>query len=361
MNHAEASGMMSSVAREIILGGWQALVDYIATHVLTCLVPAFLLAGAMVTFIHREAVLRYLGHSAAKLRSFSLATVASFLIAACSCTVIPVASGLYFAGAGIGAAFIVLWVAPAANILALIYTGQILGAKMVTARIVAAVLVAFAVGLVMNWVCRDDIEHRAAVSGDNAMREPLVGRSALVLFVLLVLNLLMPNYLVTKGPYLHKVVVWLAFTLITLVYTWFALDRAQIRDWLRETWWFVRIIIPLLLIGVFLVGVIGYLLPKEWIERWLSGNSLMSCMLATLLGSTSYFATMTEAPFVDTLMKMGMGKGPALALLLTGPGISLPNWLAIARVFGLKRALVYVPTIMVLGTLAGWLFGNYLL
>ena len=115
---------------------------------------------------------------------------------------------------------------------------------------------------------------------------------------------------------------------------------------------------PLLLVGVFVVGIIGFLLPEVWIREWLGGNGLVATFLATLLGGVSYFATMTEAPFVHTLMEKGMGQGPALALLLTGPGLSLPNWLAIARVFGVKKAMVYVPTVLVLGTLMGWLYGN---
>ena len=125
-----------------------------------------------------------------------------------------------------------------------------------------------------------------------------------------------------------------------------------------ETWWFIRIILPLLLLGVVLVGVIGKLLPEEWIRTWLGGNGVLACFLATMIGSVSYFATMTEAPFVDTLIKLGMGKGPALTLLLTGPGLSLPNWIAIARVFSVKKAVVYVITIIICGTLVGWLFGN---
>ena len=167
--------------------------------------------------------------------------------------------GHYYGGAGIGPAFIVLWVAPATSILALVYTGSILGGGMVLARIVAAVVA---------WYAR---------------------RTA---------------------------------------------SRDEIATWLRESWWFVRIIFPLLLGGVFLVGVIGKLLPETWIRTWLGGSGLQASFLATLIGAISYFATMTEAPFVDTLMKLGMGPGPALVLLLTGPGLSLPNWLAIARVFG---------------------------
>jgi len=346
-----------------ILGaGLAALNDYIATHVLTCLVPAFLLAGAMVTFIRREAILALLGEQVRKSRSFPLACGASFLIAACSCTVIPVASGLYYAGAGIGAAFIILWVAPAANVLALTYTGTILGAEMVVARIVAALLMAFAVGMVMTVAFRNLPHPQRVVPQDTSPdTETFIERKSLILIVLLVLTLLLPNYLVQSGPYWVKVAVWGVLTLLTAAYAWRTVSRENLGQWMQETWWFVRIIFPLLLGGVFLVGTIGYLLPEAWIREWLGGNSLSANFLATVIGAVSYFATMTEAPFVDTLMGLGMGKGPALTLLLTGPGLSLPNWLAIARVFGIRQALVYVPTIIVLGTLIGWLFGNFIL
>ncbi len=345
---------------EILFAGLGALEDYIATHVLTCLVPAFLLAGAMVTFIRREAILALLGEQVSKLKSFPLASGASFLVAACSCTVIPVASGLYYAGAGIGAAFIVLWVAPAANVLALTYTGTILGTEMVIARIVAALLMAFVVGMVMTVAFQHQPHPQRAAAAPSPAGTAFIDRSSLILIVLLVLTLLLPNYLVQSGPYWVKIAVWGVLTLATAAYAWWTLSKDQIVQWLQETWWFVRIIFPLLLAGVFLVGVIGYLLPEAWIREWLGGNSLSASFLATLIGAVSYFATMTEAPFVDTLMNMGMGQGPALALLLTGPGLSLPNWLAIARVFGVRQALVYVPTIMILGTAVGWFFGNFI-
>lgn len=346
---------------ELLWAGFRALKDYVALHVLTCLVPAFLLAGAMVTFVARETMLHYLGAQARKVTAFPLAAGSSFFIAACSCTVIPVASGLYYGGAGIGPAFILLWVAPAANLLALIYTGAILGAEMVTVRVVSALLMAFIVGAVMLGVFRREEEQRQLALADQPppSRSAVVSRGSLGLLLLLVATLLAPNYLVREGPYVHKVYVWAAGTLLVGLYAWRVKTREEIRAWLKETGWFVRIIFPLLLGGVFLVGVIGELLPERWIQTWLGGNGLRASFLATLIGSVSYFATMTEAPFVDALMKLGMGKGPALALLLTGPGLSLPNWLAIARVFGGRKALVYVLTLIVLGTLVGWVAGQF--
>ncbi|MFN3550832.1 MAG: permease [Endomicrobiia bacterium] len=345
--------------KEIITAGLLALKDYIATHVLTCLVPAFLLAGAMVTFINRQAILYYLGEQANKIKTFSLASVSSFFLAACSCTVIPVASGLYYTGAGIGAAFIVLWVAPATNILALIYTGNILGMKMVISRIVASLVMAFVVGFVMSFVFGKEKKEQIELSKDETNFN-IVSKKELVLILLILISLLSPNYLVQKGRYIYKILVWLVFSLIMVVYAIKMIPKEKIKEWLAETWFFVKIIFPLLLLGVFVVGMIGKILPEEWIQKWLGGNNIRSSFFATMIGAISYFATMTEAPFVDTLMKLGMGKGPALALLLTGPGLSLPNWLSISRVFGVKKALVYVLTIIILGSLVGWFFGNFI-
>ncbi len=349
------------MAWHLALAGLIAVRDYVATHVLTCLVPAFLLAGAMVAFIRREAVLEFLGEKASKLRSFSLASVSSFLLAACSCTVIPVAGGLFYSGAGVGPAFILLWVAPSANILALVYTGNILGPEIVAARMVAAVLMAFVVGFVMSTFFGREARQLPDSSSSPGGPARIIERRDLVLIILLLLSLLLPNYVVQKGPYAIKVAVWLIATLAVVAYAWRAIPRAKVAEWLRESWWFVRIIFPLLVVGVFLVGVVGAVLPEDLIRSWVGGNGVRASFVATMFGAVAYFATMTEAPFVATLMKLGMGKGPALALLLTGPGLSLPSWLAIAKVFGARKAMVYVPTIVVLGTLVGWFFGNFVL
>jgi len=340
---------------DVLISGLIALREYVALHVLTCLIPAFLLAGAIVTFVSRETIIGYLGAAARKLSSFSIAAGGSFFVSVCSCTVIPVSSGIYYGGAGIGAAFILLWVAPAANILALVYTGSILGAQMVIARLVSALLMSFAVGFVMARVFYREEKNRVSTIKTSGQR--LMTKKSVVLLLLLVGWLLAPNYIVSQGQYWQKVVVWAIGLTIVTAYAWRTLERERIKTWLRESWWFMRLIFPLLLVGVFIVGIIGAVLPKEWIETWLGGAGLRQSFLATMIGAVTYFATMTEAPFVDTLMSLGMGKGPALALLLTGPGISLPNWLAIAKVFGVKKALVYVPTIIVLGTMVGWIAG----
>lgn len=347
-------------ALELIYAGLEALQDYIALHVLTCLIPAFLLAGAMVTFVSKEAIIYYLGSAANKLRSFALASGGSFFVAACSCTVIPVSSGLYYGGSGIGVAFIILWVAPAANILALVYTGAILGAEMAIARVLSALAMAFVVGWVMSFSFRQEEIQRMAAVAINPEVKGVVSRRDMILLLLIGADLLAPNYLVQKGPFLHKVYVWAAGMVIVALYAWKVKSGEEIRQWMTETWWFVRIIFPLLLAGVFLVGLIGRVVPQQWIETWLGGSGIFPSFLATLIGQIVYMATMTEAPFVHKLMDLGMGKGPALALLLTGPGMSLPNMLAIFKVFGLKKGSVYIPLITILGTFVGWFTGNFI-
>ncbi len=347
------------LVERLVVAGFTSLWEYIALHVLTCLIPAFLLAGAMVSFISKEAIMKYLGHAVRKVQSFLTAAFGSFFLAACSCTVIPVASGLYYRGSGIGPAFILLWVAPAANILALTYTGAILGGEMVAVRVASALVMAMAVGTIMATAFKKEENERATLNNEK-VNARVISRQDVVLIVLLVISLLAPNYLIQSGPFWQKGVVWLIATAILAAYAFRVKTKEQLIEWMKETWWFVRIIFPLLLAGVFIVGVIGAILPKSWVETYLGGSSLSASFLATLIGSVSYFATMTEAPFVDTLMKMGMGKGPALALLLTGPGLSLPNWLAIARVFGVRKAALYVLTIIILGTFVGWFVGSFI-
>ncbi len=348
------------IAWKLVLAGLLALKEYVIYHTVTCLVAAFLLAGAVVSFVSKEAIIYYLGQAASKVRSFTIAALGSFAVAACSCTVIPVSAGLYYGGGAVGPAFIVLWVAPAANILALVYTGAILGRDMVLVRLAAALVMAGVVGTVMSVAFAGSEAARSRTSTANPGGK-LVSRSSLVLILLLVATLLAPNYLIRRGAFIYKVLVTVVGLSAVALFAYWKKTPEEIRGWLRESWWFVRIILPLLLVGVFIVGVITELIPQAWVQKWLSGSGLLASFLATMIGAVTYFATMTEAPVVHRLMKLGMGRGPALALLLTGPGISLPNWLAVARVFGWRKAVVYVVTIICLGTVTGWLVGNFVL
>lgn len=229
---------------------------------------------------------------------------------------------------------------------------------MAISRIIAALFMAFVVGFVMSFIFK--VEKKDLKTSSEGEKIEIIKSKDLILLILVLLSLLLPNYLIKQGSYINKVLVWGTFTIIMIIYALIYVEKEKLKEWLKESWWFVKIIFPLLLLGVFVVGIIGEILPKEWIKNWLGGNGILASFLATIIGALSYFATMTEAPFIDTLMKLGMGKGPALALLLTGPGISLPNWIAISRVFGFKKALVYVPIITILGTFVGFFFGNFI-
>ncbi|CUS85377.1 hypothetical protein JGI16_108010 [Candidatus Kryptonium thompsonii] len=238
---------------EILKAGLLALEDYVGKHILTCLVPAFLLAGAIVSFINRSLIIKYLGSSASKHKAFFLSSISAIFLAACSCTIIPVASGLYYGGASVGAAFIVLWVAPAANILSLIYTGNILGSQLLISRIVSAFIMAWAVGYVMNSFFRvkDKFEFSEAMESPG---EKIIQRDELILIFLILLSLLAPNYLGAGRTYLQKVLIWLILTLIMVLYAVFKISKEKTKAWLFETWFFVRLIFPFLLVGVFIVG-----------------------------------------------------------------------------------------------------------
>ncbi len=230
---------------------------------------------------------------------------------------------------------------------------------------VVALSTAVIIGFVMTTVFRREEAERSTElakplsSGAGEARTPIIGLKGLILLILLIATLLIPNYLGAGRPYFpDKVVLFLISMAATSLYAWLAFDSASIKEWLRETLWFVRLIFPLMLIGVFIVGIIKALLPEGWVHVWLGGNSLSSTFLATLIGAVTYFATLTEAPFVHALMTLGMGTAPALGLLLTGPGLSAPNMIAIMRVFGIEKAVVYILTTIALATITAYVVGN---
>ena len=278
-------------------------------------------------------------------------------------------------GSGIGPTFIFLWIAPAANILALTYTGAILGFDMAVARIAVAFATAFLVGIAMTIIFRNDEASRTKKMGsERVARMSIVvgGVKGIVLIALLLVTLLMPNYLGAVLPnylninpgedklliYGYKLLIFAVLFVITMSYAFKFIGRNHVSVWMHETLWFVRIIFPLLLVGVFVIGVVSKLLPEHWIREWLGGNGLLQTFIACIIGALSYFSTLTEAPFVNMLMNLGMGKAPALALLLTGPGMSLPNMLAIINVFTVKKATAYILITITVATLASFIVGN---
>jgi len=340
------------------------LSDYVAQHTVTCLVPAFFIAGAMNYFISKDVVIRYLGYSARRLTSFPLATFSSIGLAVCSCTVIPIASGLYRRGSSIGPAFIFLWTAPALNILTITYSGAILGIEMTLVRILAAISSSFIIGLVMVTVFRREERERSDRMRPQAAMtkaEVLHSKNSLILILILVATLLLPNYLGAGRAFVEKLLIFLPLFAASMTFAYLKFSGDEISQWFQETWWFVKKILPLLLLGVFIVGVVGALIPPEYVQQYLGGNGLPQTFFANFIGAVMYFSSMTESPFVKVMMDLGMGKAPALALLLTGPGMSLPSMLAIMRVFTFRKASVYILTTIVVSTTFAFILGNLLL
>lgn len=315
-------------------------------------------------FISKDVVIRYLGYSARRLTSFPLATFSSIGLAVCSCTVIPIASGLYRRGSSIGPAFIFLWTAPALNILTITYSGAILGIEMTLVRILAAVSSSFIIGLVMVTVFRKEERERSDRMRPQAAMtkaEVLHSKNSLILILMLVATLLLPNYLGAGRAFVEKLLIFLPLFAASMTFAYLKFSGDEIRQWFQETWWFVKKILPLLLLGVFIVGVVGALIPPEYVQQYLGGNGLLQTFFANFIGAIMYFSSMTESPFVKVMMDLGMGKAPALALLLTGPGMSLPSMLAIMRVFTFRKASVYILTTIVVSTTFAFILGNLLL
>ncbi len=342
--------------QSIFLGGWQALIDYVWHHTLTCLIPAFFIAGAIANFISKDSVMKYFGPDANKFLSYSIASVSGAILAVCSCTVLPLFAGINKRGAGLGPAIAFLYSGPAINILAIIYTARLLGPELGLARAILAVLFAVAIGLMMAIIYRkEENQKNKEMPIFNAMdNEKGNDLGRLVFIVTLVLILLtatskFANFI--KWPF---VIAEIFFVVYMSLY-WF--ERSEINMWLSETWNLIKLIVPVLLIGVFFAGVIGVLLPPAWVGRFVGGNTFMGNFIASISGVFMYFATLTEVPIIKTLLNLGMGRGPALTLLLAGPALSLPSMLAIQRIIGTKKMLTFVSLVVVFSTVAGLLFG----
>ncbi|UCE26019.1 MAG: permease [Candidatus Coatesbacteria bacterium] len=351
--------MVTDFVINLLLAGLGALTEYLSAHVLTCLVPAFFIAGAISTFLSKEAVLRFLGPRAPKPTAYGVASVSGSVLAVCSCTVLPLFGGIYKHGAGIGPATAFLYAGPAVNVLAVVYSARLLGLKLGVARAVAAVAFSVVIGLIIATVFARAERRRLAEVADTGafdLGSAEVSRRTIIKNVMLFVGLV--GVLVFGAPGL-----WipagaaLAFTLATLVflYSW-----AEVREWLRATWSFVWLILPWLLGGVFFAGIMKYLVPDEWVAGLVGGNGLWSNLAASLFGTFMYFATLTEVPIVRAFADMGMADGPILTLLLAGPALSLPSVLAIRSIMGNARTVAYVLLVIVFSTAAGLIFGNFL-
>ena len=386
---------------------------YAQEHVLLCLIPAFFIAGAIGVFVSQSSVMKYLGPKANKLVAYGVAAVSGSILAVCSCTILPLFTGIYRMGAGLGPACAFLYSGPAINVLAMIMTARILGPELGIARAVGAVLFSVVVGYAMHLLFRKEEAEKAAAALQMPEEEggrPLWQTS--LYFSMMILILVFANFGKPQNPEgvwatifrlkwvltaifaaglgvmlvaWFKMRVWkvgavalltvltavgtkgnplAAFTVGSLGLAWVtATEKGEGSAWFESSWTFAKQILPLLLIGVvvagFLLGRVGEegMIPSEWVAKAVGGNSLQANFVASFAGAFMYFATLTEVPIIQGLMGSGMGKGPALALLLAGPALSLPSMLVINSVLGPKKTVAFVSLVIVMATLVGWVFG----
>jgi len=338
----------------LLLAGIETLEEYLALHVLMCLVPAFFLAGAIASLFSKESVLRYFGADAPKYLSYSVASVSGVLLAVCSCTVLPLFAGIYKRGAGIGPASTFLFAAPAINLLAIVYTAQILGFDIGAARALAAVGMSIVIGIVMATVFRS--EDKAKGRTISAAGESEINPLHQTTIFMLLLAILVLGGVIEAWLWRGLIIGPLVLVTVYVSGKWF--DDEQIHDWLYETWDLTKKIFPLLLVGVFFAGIIIELVPADLVVRFVGGNSIRSNLIASVAAALMYFATLTEVPIIDSLTRLGMGPGPVLAMLLAGPALSLPNMIVISRVMGVRKASVYITITVVVATTAGFVAGN---
>lgn len=385
---------------------------YAREHVLLCLVPAFFIAGAIGVFVSQAAVMKYLGPSAPRATAYGVASVSGTVLAVCSCTVLPLFGGIHKRGAGLGPASAFLYSGPAINALAIILTARILGFEIGLARAVGAVLFSVLIGLAMAWIYRDEERERTAASANLPIPEPrlTLGRQV-AFFATLVAILVFANWapaeeggrwqaifavkwLLTAfagAALLAELVGWLRLALwratavagatalaallwqdhpvvpFTVGFAALAAvitgDEGELGEWLTSSWEFAKQILPLLVGGVLVAGLLlgrpdhEGLIPSAWIATAVGGNSLGANFFASIAGAFMYFATLTEVPILQGLIGSGMGKGPALALLLAGPALSLPAMLVLRSLLGAKKTVVYVSLVVVMATVTGILYG----
>jgi uncharacterized protein len=354
---------------------FQMLSEYARQHVLLCLVPAFFIAGAITVFLNQQSVIRYLGPRAPKLVAYSVASFSGAILAVCSCTVMPLFKGIYRKGAGLGPAVSFLYSGPAINVLAIVMTAKVLGVRMGVARAVGAIVFAFVIGLLMQLIFRKDDEKRLADESmfrfESEAPSRTLAQNALYMLSMIAM-LVFVNWAPSGGSlavwdaiYRYKYVIVAAFGLLLVLalVRWF--KRDELKGWVVATRDFAIQIVPLLFGGVlvagFLLGRPGHraLIPEEWVASLVGGNSLLANLIASIAGAFMYFATLTEVPIVQGLTGAGMGQGPALALLLAGPSLSLPSMLIIGGELGARKTVVYVSLVVVMSTVVGLLFGTF--
>jgi uncharacterized membrane protein YraQ (UPF0718 family) len=359
--------------RQSGLEAFMMLQEYARDHVLTCLIPAFFIAGAIAVFVSQASVLKYFGASAKKFLSYSVASVSGTVLAVCSCTVLPLFAGIYTRGAGIGPATAFLYSGPAINVLAIVLTARILGWQLGLARAIGAVLFAILTGLLMALFFRKDDAARTAgqiyLPEEGGKGRTLTQEAFFMLTLVLILVFAAFAKPVEGSTGLWPIIFaakWYITTCLLIVLalmlkSWFRKDERA--NWVQSTWGFMKQIFPLLGAGVlvagFTLGRPGHsaLIPEHYIQILVGGNSIWANLFASASGALMYFATLTEVPILQGLLGAGMGKGPALSLLLAGPALSLPNMLVIGGVMGVKKTATFCVIIVVMSTIAGMGYG----
>ncbi len=343
---------------------------YAREHVILCLIPAFFIAGAISVFVSQNSVMKYLGAKANRILAYGVASVSGSILAVCSCTVLPLFAGIYKRGAGLGPAIAFLYSGPAINVLAIILTARVLGFEIGTARAVGSILFSLIIGIIMAITFKKDdterLENIEDFPTESSKRTLLMNA---IYFAIMVGLLIFLNWGKDEDNSFYNLIysakwyisILLFASLLFILYKWFSKD--EINSWFESSWEYARMIFPLLLIGVFAAGFfLGRpgnegIIPSKYVEYLVGGNSIFSNFFASVVGAFMYFATLTEVPIVQGLLGSGMGKGPALALLLSGPALSLPNMLVINSVLGTKKTVVYLLLVIFFSTITGLIYG----
>ena len=354
--------MTDPVTGSLMLG-WTTLLEYLSQHVVTCLVPAFFIAGAISAFIRKDAILKYFSPETKKTTSYGIASVSGTVLAVCSCTILPMFAGILKKGSGLGPAITFLYAGPAINILAIVYTAKVLGFDLGIARAVAAVVLSIVIGLIMMSLFPQHDEETVkthAAARRAAMAQPDSRPKWVVpAFFIFLIAILLVGTSALDVFYRLLIVYFLSMAVAFLLIYYFTRD--EVTEWGLEIWDLTKKIFPILVIGTFALGVLAYFIPPETFRPYIGNNSLPATFLAAAIGAVLYMPTLLEVPVIGTTLGYlsgTMAKGPALALLLTGPSISLPSLLVIYRIIGAKKTLVYAGLVIVFSAMAGFAFGN---
>ncbi|MFW6286079.1 MAG: permease [Nanoarchaeota archaeon] len=339
-----------------VIGGINLLNEYAKEHVLTCLIPALFIAGSIGVFIKKDAVLKLLGAKTKKYISYSTASVSGAILAVCSCTILPIFAGIRSRGAGLGPAITFLFSGPAINIAAIFLTMSVLGYDIGFARVISAILIAIIVGLTMAFLFKEKITQGGLLIAEE--KKVNLSKAVLGIFFFLLIGILIVNGLQISS-FIKYMLMGLLVIFIILI-TVFKFSKDLTKSWLEETWSFAKLILPMLFIGVFIAGFIMPLIPEELITNLVGKNTVLSNLTAAIFGAFMYFSTLTEVPILQALIAKGMHSGPALALLLAGPSLSLPNMLVVRNILGNKKTFVYVLLVVFYSTIAGFIFGYIL-